>query len=468
MQIPIIDIKIISSCITRIYNHPLLPVITPIIKEILNRLIPILYSCVLDLRLEQTEMGIYGLISANGLSEYITGKDMFDNKLTDEQRQASITQSMIGAIPFVPYAPGVIKEAVRISEIPVHKTYQLVQTGLSKSQLIYKGFLTNIYQPNSQLSPLGPSMAMFKSDNVNNNVKKVSNHSVKSTSRVNTTKKTAGNSEVKYDFSQYEKKLVGITWVLSKNGRTDQDAAKASLAYNEAIKKGEVKLDNEPDSDIYLEQIQAAKEGYNLWTGEELSKLESNSINFSSLIGSVYGFRGGKTSGRSIKVSKGDLGKIREKVKGNKANTEVTKGTGNSIQYAETGGRNISPEQFFKEEAIAEEMYEKFRNLGTEDVNAIAKNTGFSVARIQRIKDHVFNNSHKKDYGVGRFDPDYELAQAWQRLIDGKQVDSDIQLLHHEIFESKFEGIFQTNYRTAHDKTIESGRPWNWEKNYEE
>ncbi|HDR7658731.1 TPA: hypothetical protein QCX68_004242 [Bacillus wiedmannii] len=144
------------------------------------------------------------------------------------------------------------------------------------------------------------------------------------------------------------------------------------------------------------------------------------------------------------------------------------KGTGNSIQYAETGGRNISPEQFFKEEAITEEMYEKFRNLGTEDVNAIAKNTGFSVARIQRIKDHVFNNSHIKDHGVGRFDPDYEITQAWQRLIDGKQVDSDIQLLHHEIFESKFEGIFQTNYRTAHDKTIESGRPWNWEKNYEE
>ncbi|HFK1458090.1 TPA: hypothetical protein ACGXMC_003754 [Bacillus cereus] len=144
------------------------------------------------------------------------------------------------------------------------------------------------------------------------------------------------------------------------------------------------------------------------------------------------------------------------------------KGTSDSIQYAETSGRNISPEQFFKEEAIAEEMYEKFRNLGTEDVNAVAKNTGFSVARIQRIKDHVFNNSHIKDHGVGRFDPDYELAQAWQRLIDGKQVDSDIQLLHHEIFESKFEGIFQTNYRTAHDKTIESGRPWNWEKNYEE
>ncbi|MEI4803434.1 hypothetical protein WAZ07_19615 [Bacillus sp. FJAT-51639] len=124
---------------------------------------------------------------------------------------------------------------------------------------------------------------------------------------------------------------------------------------------------------------------------------------------------------------------IDDKIEGVEAS--LAKGTGNSIQCAETGGRNISPEQFFKEEAIAEEVNGKFRDLGTEDVNAIAKNTGFSVARIQRIKDHVFNNSHIKD---------------------------------HEIFESKFEGIFQTNYRTAHDKTIESGRPWNWEENYEE
>ncbi|WP_225215843.1 hypothetical protein [Psychrobacillus faecigallinarum] len=58
-------------------------------------------------------------------------------------------------------------------------------------------------------------------------------------------------------------------------------------------------------------------------------------------------------------------------------------------------------------------------------------------------KNHVFNNSHIKDGGVGRSNPDFELAQVWQRLIYGKQVDSDIQLLHDEIFESKFESIFQ-------------------------
>lgn len=138
------------------------------------------------------------------------------------------------------------------------------------------------------------------------------------------------------------------------------------------------------------------------------------------------------------------------------------------LNYAESGARNISPEEFFKEEAIAEEMYDKFRDLGTKDVEEIAKNTGFPLSRVQRIKDHVFNNTHIKDHGIGKFDPDYELAQAWERLMNGKYVDSDIQLLHHEIFESKFEGIFKTNYRTAHDKAIESGRTWDWEKNYEE
>ncbi|WP_257348170.1 ribonuclease YeeF family protein [Pseudalkalibacillus decolorationis] len=44
--------------------------------------------------LEKAEFGIYGLVSANGFGEYFTGKDMFGNELTDEQRQASLFQSL--------------------------------------------------------------------------------------------------------------------------------------------------------------------------------------------------------------------------------------------------------------------------------------------------------------------------------------------------------------------------------------
>ena len=37
---------------------------------------------------------------------------------------------------------------------------------------------------------------------------------------------------------------------------------------------------------------------------------------------------------------------------------------------------------------------------------------------------------------------------------------NDIDLLNHEYFESKFESFYKTDYRTAHNKTEESGRIW--------
>ncbi|MGG4391252.1 T7SS effector LXG polymorphic toxin [Priestia megaterium] len=44
--------------------------------------------------LEQTEKGLYGLVAANGLGEYMTGRDMFGNKISKEQRKASLLQAL--------------------------------------------------------------------------------------------------------------------------------------------------------------------------------------------------------------------------------------------------------------------------------------------------------------------------------------------------------------------------------------
>ncbi|MGN7232494.1 T7SS effector LXG polymorphic toxin [Priestia megaterium] len=44
--------------------------------------------------LEQTEKGLYGLVVANGLGEYMTGRDMFGNKISEEQRKASLLQAL--------------------------------------------------------------------------------------------------------------------------------------------------------------------------------------------------------------------------------------------------------------------------------------------------------------------------------------------------------------------------------------
>lgn len=133
-----------------------------------------------------------------------------------------------------------------------------------------------------------------------------------------------------------------------------------------------------------------------------------------------------------------------------------TEGAGN----IQTGGRNnLSVDEYFRQEAEASKMYDSIR-ASTSDVQGISKNTGIAESRIQRIKDHVFNNEHIKSSGNGRFDPDYEIAQAWTRLQQGTYNTKDIDLLNHELFESRFEGIFKTNYETAHDAAVRSGRPW--------
>jgi predicted ribonuclease toxin of YeeF-YezG toxin-antitoxin module len=69
--------------------------------------------------LQKTEYGIYGLLAANGLGEAATGKDMFGNQLTEEQRQngllmalsivgvagaAKVADKVASGTKFVPYS----------------------------------------------------------------------------------------------------------------------------------------------------------------------------------------------------------------------------------------------------------------------------------------------------------------------------------------------------------------------------
>ncbi|GAA1375036.1 T7SS effector LXG polymorphic toxin [Peribacillus frigoritolerans] len=69
--------------------------------------------------IQKTEYGIYGLLAANGLGEAATGKDMFGNQLTEEQRQngllmalgiggvagaAKIADKVASGTKFVPYS----------------------------------------------------------------------------------------------------------------------------------------------------------------------------------------------------------------------------------------------------------------------------------------------------------------------------------------------------------------------------
>ena len=86
----------------------------------------------------------------------------------------------------------------------------------------------------------------------------------------------------------------------------------------------------------------------------------------------------------------------------------------------------------------------------TNDIKAIAKNTGFTETEIKQIRRHIFFNKHKKYDGYGMLDPDYDMAVAWIRLRSGKFKDRDITLLRHELLESQLEILYNLTISEAH------------------
>lgn len=116
---------------------------------------------------------------------------------------------------------------------------------------------------------------------------------------------------------------------------------------------------------------------------------------------------------------------------------------------------------YHKLEKESAEIYNKIRFSDNSDALRISQNTNFPLYRIERIKNHVFKNEHiLYDGKIGLFDPDMDMAIAWERLQTSKFKPSDIDLLNHEYFESKFEKLFRVDYSTAHKKAIASGRIW--------
>ncbi|WP_051542002.1 hypothetical protein [Clostridium lundense] len=114
----------------------------------------------------------------------------------------------------------------------------------------------------------------------------------------------------------------------------------------------------------------------------------------------------------------------------------------------------ITTRNYDKLDEIAEEMYDSFREI-SDDVEKIANNIGWDIKDINQIKEHVFLDEVLKDSGMGRLDPDYEMAMAWERLCKGEFYDNDILLLKHELYESTYYRMNKCTQRQAHDVTTE-------------
>ena len=103
----------------------------------------------------------------------------------------------------------------------------------------------------------------------------------------------------------------------------------------------------------------------------------------------------------------------------------------------------------------ANRYYESVRKMKN-DHERIAHNTDFSEEEIKQIKSFIFLEKH--DLGGSEpeyFYPSYEMAQSWQRLIDGKNIQKhDITLLNHELMERELINQGYTQ-REAHKMTEE-------------
>jgi hypothetical protein len=117
-----------------------------------------------------------------------------------------------------------------------------------------------------------------------------------------------------------------------------------------------------------------------------------------------------------------------------------------------TGASGAIPRNNIREmEAHARLYYTEIRKRKS-DIEAISRNTGFSANDIEKVKQHIFYN--KYDLGEEEptcFDPDYDMAVSWQRLINGVNIrEMDIVMLNHELTEHELMTRSGLSYSEAH------------------
>ena len=121
-----------------------------------------------------------------------------------------------------------------------------------------------------------------------------------------------------------------------------------------------------------------------------------------------------------------------------------------------------------KREAHAKRYYEELTNRKPYTViNKIEKNGNISKKSAKNIFNHVFVESHRfADGSTHMFDPDYDMAESFRRILDGKDIKShDIILLKHENLELNLMKKYNLVYEDAHNLAV---RKYDYEKALDE
>lgn len=120
-----------------------------------------------------------------------------------------------------------------------------------------------------------------------------------------------------------------------------------------------------------------------------------------------------------------------------------------------SAGGKVTEKNFTKAleyENQAKAFYDACVRNGDDDVRIISQNTGFKYEDVLSIKKHIMEESHLFNNGsVAKFDPNIDIALAWQRLIENRATDTDILLLNHELRELRFIQKNGSTYEVAHE-----------------
>jgi hypothetical protein len=134
---------------------------------------------------------------------------------------------------------------------------------------------------------------------------------------------------------------------------------------------------------------------------------------------------------------------------------KVADGAGATRAGTKVNLKDMSASEYMRLEELGEELYKTIRN-STDDIEKIAKNTGWDKNKIEDIKNHMFKNEHLFDDGsVRQFDSNYWQAEAWKRMEKGMMTDLDELLLKHELYELELMKKYGSTYEQAHKKATE-------------
>lgn len=107
----------------------------------------------------------------------------------------------------------------------------------------------------------------------------------------------------------------------------------------------------------------------------------------------------------------------------------------------------------------AVQYYESVRHMST-DTTKISTATRIKKDKIDKIKNHIFIQEHDLLDGHKRFDPSYDMAQSWQRLINGSHEEKDMVLLKHEYAELRY----MEKGMTQNEAHIKASKRYNYAK----